>query len=414
MIRKILHILILAIILLSLGRISIFAQTDDCASLPLDQRPQCYINKINDLRGQTRTLASQIAVMDSQINLTQSRIDSTKQQISDLTLDIDTTTKKITGLESSLDNLIKTLLNRMVATYEVGQIQPFEILVSSTNATNFFSRLNYLKIAQTHDKQLIYLTQQAKTDYTNQKNIFEDKKKKVVALKAQLESYTQQLEQNKAQKQQLLADTQGSEANYESLLAEARRQLASLAGFASGGSVLNNQTVCDGWGCYYNQRDSKWAGVLINGSNDCNGSCTILSVGCTITSLAMVASHMGHMDILPSDIAVSDSSNFDLGTTALLRYSITVKGVNIQRHPTSTWGSSWPDSSVIQLIDSDLAGGPVIVGMYVPTGTHFVVIKGGSGGNYTMNDPFTESSKDIPFTSHYSISNIYEVSTVSM
>jgi len=57
----------------------------------------------------------------------------------------------------------------VVATYEVGTIQPLQILLTSSGASDFLSRLNYLKRAQAHDKQLIYQTQQAKVDYANQK-----------------------------------------------------------------------------------------------------------------------------------------------------------------------------------------------------------------------------------------------------
>lgn len=416
MIPKTIHILFLSLILLLLFKLTIFAQTttvDTCKDKGDPQvRADCYLSIIQNLQGQEKTLSSQIAVMDAQINLTQSRIDATKQQISDLTLDIDTATKKVNNLQNSLNDLIKILLNRMVATYEIGQVQPFGILLTSTDASNFFSRLNYLKIAQTHDKQLIYLTQQAKNDYVNQKNIFEDKKKQVETLKIQLESYTQQLNQEKQSKKDLLSQTQGDETVYENLRQQALAQLRSFASFAGGASVLSNQTSCDDWGCYYNQRDSQWANILINGSNDCNGPCSVLRVGCTITSIAMVASHMGHRDILPSDIAQSSPDNFQVGT-ALIKYNITVKSVNINRGSTNTWNGS-TDSQVNSIIDNDLKNGPVIVGMYVSTGTHFVVIKGGSGGNYTMNDPFTENGKDIPFTSHYSISSIFEVDTVSM
>lgn len=231
MIRKILLSFVLLILLLFLSRDSIIAQTTDCqdisdANLKID----CLKSKINALQGQKKTLSSQIAVMDNQIYLAELRIESTKQQISDLTLDIDTADKKIDGLESSLDNLIKVLLNRMVTTYQIGQTQPFEILLSSNNATSFFSRLNYLRIAQVHDKELIYLTQQAKNDYTNQKNILEDKKKKVVALKTQLEGYTNQLEASKKDKQSLLSVTQSDEAKYQQLLSQAQAERAVVFG----------------------------------------------------------------------------------------------------------------------------------------------------------------------------------------
>ena len=153
-----------------------------------------------DLQGQKKTLSSQISVMTNQINLTETRIKATKGEIADLVLDIDTTNKKILSLQDALNALTQVLLNRIVATYETGQAQPFEILLSSDNVSNFVSKLNYLKIAQVHDKKLIYETQQAKNDYANQKEIFETKKKKVEALKNQLEAYTSQLAQEQKNK----------------------------------------------------------------------------------------------------------------------------------------------------------------------------------------------------------------------
>ena len=198
-------------------------------------------NKINDLRGQEKTLSSQIAVMDSQIRLTEYRIEATQEQITTLTLDIDTASKKVSSLQKSLDESINVLLNRIVATYQVGTIQPLQILLTSGSASDFFSRLNYLKLAQAHDKKLIYQMQQAKVDYANQKNIFEEEKKKVLALKTQLEQFTKQLEQEKAGKEELLRITKNDEAKYQSLLAQAlAERKAIFAAFSQAVSRLNS------------------------------------------------------------------------------------------------------------------------------------------------------------------------------
>ncbi len=184
--------------------------------------------KVTELQGQEKTLASQIAVMDSQAKLTQLRIDATKQQIADLTKDIDTAQKKISTLENSLEDLTKVLLNRIVATYETGSVSPFEAVISANTASNVFSRLNYLKLVQAHDKKLIYETQQAKTDYANQKNIFEEKKAKVESLKKQLEAYTQELAAEKKNKENLLAVTKNSESEYQRRLSDALRELRQI------------------------------------------------------------------------------------------------------------------------------------------------------------------------------------------
>ncbi|MCL6096873.1 MAG: hypothetical protein M1444_04315 [Patescibacteria group bacterium] len=243
------YVIFLLIILFSFsfGRNITYSQTDSPSPSPspspsstadlqaLQNKINDLQNKIADLKGQEKTLSSQIAVMDNQIKLTEYRIEATQEQITSLILDIDTATKKISGLQEALNNLVEVLANRIVATYEVGTIQPFQILLTSNNAADFFKRLNYLKIAQEHDKKLVYDTQQAKVDYANQKVIFEDKKKQVEALKKQLEDYTAQLDQDKKDKQVLLDITQNNEVIYQQKLQAALAEQRAIQQITSGG-----------------------------------------------------------------------------------------------------------------------------------------------------------------------------------
>lgn len=184
--------------------------------------------KVTELKNQGKTLASQIAVMDNQIKLTQLRIANTEQEINDLTLDIEIAGEKINKLEHSLTDLTEALANRIVATYETGSADSLQVLLSSGSVSDMFTRLNYLRIVQQNDKQLIYETQQAKDDYSNQKAILEDKKKKVLALQKQLEDYTKQLDADKKNKQTLLSVTNNSEQEYQRRLASALRELQQI------------------------------------------------------------------------------------------------------------------------------------------------------------------------------------------
>ncbi len=184
--------------------------------------------KLSEVQGKEKTLSSQIAVVDNQIKLTELKIDSTEQQISDLTLDIDTADKKIGKLEGSLDNLSEVLLNRIKATYVVGNSSEFQVLLTSGNVSDYVKRANYLRIAQAHDKRLIYDTVQAKNDYSNQKEIFEDKKSKIQELQEELELYNSQLDKDKEGKEQLLAVTKNDEAKYQAELARLKADAASI------------------------------------------------------------------------------------------------------------------------------------------------------------------------------------------
>lgn len=358
----------------------------------LNQKIAALEQKVSDLKSQGDTLSSQIDAMNSQIQLTQYKINATQAQIMSLTMDIDSATKRMSSLESSLTNVTKVLLSHIVAAYQAGSASDMQVLLSSNDISDLVTKENYLKFVQQHDTQLLYNTQQARDDYAHQKAILESQKKQVLALNTQLQQYTQQLGSQKQAKQDLLTQTQGDEKTYESLLAQAKAELSGFSRFTTsqgGASLLSGQTSCDSWGCYYNQRDSQWGALAINGQS----GYSMAGYGCLITSIAMVLSHMGHQDISPADIATSGGNNFAVGT-AMLAKSITVKGVSLTRISTS--------------LDSALQSGPVIVGIYAYGGTHFVVIKSGSNGNYIMDDPYIANGHDISFTDHYSMGSIFE------
>lgn len=187
-------------------------------------------SKLAAAQSKEKSLNSEIAVLDNQIKLTDLRINATKEEIGELTQDIESATGRIDKLEGSLDDITKVLINRVVATYQIGTIEPLEVLVASEDMTDFLHRANYLKVAQENDKKLMYNTVQAKNDYENQKNIFEGKKAKIEALKAQLEDYTAQIEKDKAAKNDLLLVTKNDEKRYQELLAIARAERAAFEG----------------------------------------------------------------------------------------------------------------------------------------------------------------------------------------
>lgn len=229
MIKKILFISFLLGILF-LFNSSIIVNAADCDDKTGQEKVDCLQNKVNDLKGQAKTLSSQISIMDNQIKLTEARIEANKREILDLTLDIDTATKKIDRLQDSLKQRTEVWVKRVVASYEAGGIKPIEILLSSGDVSNLLMKLNYLQIVKRNDEKIIVDVQQAKNDYTNQKDIYEAKKKKVESLKLQLEAYSKSLEQQKVAKQQLLIATQADEATYQQFLAQARAERAIVFG----------------------------------------------------------------------------------------------------------------------------------------------------------------------------------------
>jgi peptidoglycan hydrolase CwlO-like protein len=404
-IKKIVLLLIASFVLLGfLGKN--FAYGDDQSTIPECQqlnltKTQCvdhFTQQKSDLGKQDNTTTNQISLMTNQINLTQSKIDATQEQITSLTLDIDTATKKITSLQGALETSISVLINRIVATYEVGTIQPVQILLTSSTASDFFTRLNYLKLAQTHDKKLIYDTQQAKTDYANQKAILEGEKQQIEVLQKQLQVYTDQLSQEKIAQQQSLIRIKQKEVVNDSMLARAQADLTALATFAEsvGISLIPHQDLSDGWGKYYNQRDSQWGNQLLNNdSSNCRGGpCTLARVGCLLTSYTMVVSHYGG-SIAPSD-AATNPSNF-AGTA-----DFALPGPSANGHPASD--VRYP--SLDDLRTHVRNGNAVIAGLSYdggPVADHWVVLRSvNDDGSFMINDPLYEGAMNRPLNEHYS------------
>ena len=337
------------------------------------------------------SLTLQRTKIETQITITQKQINTTQLQISQLALDIDHTQKTIAenqvALEETLRYLQKTDNQSVVE----------QMLLSGTlgEAWNDLAAVSQLQSA-INDKVNALQTQKVKL--ANTQNATKQKQNTLTSQKQQLTSQQASLMATKKSKDQLLIETSAQESKYQALLASAKAQLASFTAFAknAGGSgLLTNQTSCDAWGCYYNQRDSAWGNTSLNGT-----SYRLASDGCLVTAMAMVLTHYGHPNVTPITVN-SNPNNFAAYYPAYLLKTIYVDGAVATR--------------IVAKIDSTLAtGNPVVVGLKAYGGTHFVVLTSGSGGKYLMRDPYVANAKDISFNSHYSVSNIYEIHKVEV
>jgi peptidoglycan hydrolase CwlO-like protein len=358
--------------------------------LELQRKIQEAEAKLKETRAKKNTLSSQISYMNSQINLTSLKINETEREIKLLVEQIESLSGRIQKLETSLTSVSQVLINRIVATYKTREITPLQLLFSSRGFNDFLNRAKYIKVAQAHDKKLMYAIQSSKNSYQKQKILREEKKDQLEKLQIQLEGQKKALDQQREAKKRLLGITKNDEKRYQQLLKEARAQLASFRRFVNnqgGASILNNQTKCDDWGCYYNQRDSQWGNMSMGGY-----SYSVAEYGCLVTSVAMVASHNG-LDIKPNDIAGNPSA-FVPGT-GYLYHSFNVDGKKISL----SWASK-------DKLDEELnAGRPVIAGLYSGP-DHFIVITKKDGDKYIMRDPFLENGSNRPLSDKYNLSDI--------
>jgi len=58
------------------------------------------------------------------------------------------------------------------------------------------------------------------------------------------------------------------------------------------------EAINDGWGVYYNQRDTRWAATSVGAA-----TYPVWKIGCLVSDLAMVYSHFGYRSMTPASIA---------------------------------------------------------------------------------------------------------------
>lgn len=193
----------------------VLAIEDPCSSKSGQDKINCYDDLVNQLKGQTKTLSSQIAQFDAQIKLTTLKISQTEEKIVLLGGRID-------QLEVSLDSLTKAFSSRAVETYKLSRVENgFMYIISAGDLTDVVSRFHYLQRIQEADRTLLVKLQEAQTVYKGEKADQEE-------LQKELEAQKKQLNTQKAAKAALLSQTMNDEKKYQALLAQALAEKAAI------------------------------------------------------------------------------------------------------------------------------------------------------------------------------------------
>ncbi len=355
-----------------------------------------YQVKLQQIGADKKTLQAAINTLDLQRKKVEAQISVTQRQINTTQLQIKQLGGKIVDTEKTIATN-RTTLGAYLRNLQIADGQSLLMqMLSSDTISQIWDDINANIQLENDIQDNISSLKAQKVDLTNSQAASREKQATLTAQNKSLALQQKSLAATVQSKNQLLADTKAQESNYQKLLAAAEAQVKSFSDFvknAGGSKLLPNQTVCDAWGCYYNQRDMAWGSNALNGTQF-----NLASDGCLVTSMAMIMTHYNYRDVTPVTIN-SNPDNFAVYYPAYLLYTINVDGVSVTRKTAA--------------IDSTLStGNPVVIGLKAYGGTHFVVLVSGSRGKYLMRDPYIANGKDISFSDHYSVRNIFGISKV--
>lgn len=359
-----------------------------------------YTQKLSELGKAKDTLANQIKILDSQIQLNILKINQTENSVNTLEKEIDILTAKIIGLDSYLNQLSSAFIHQINQNYKLQKRIPFISILLTSKLNNFLEQYKYATMIQKNSQDSLINLETARVNYDLQKQEKSKKQQELEGLQKKLADQKLTLARQKVAKDTLLISTKNDEKKYQQMLSYAQSQLNALRNFSQteGSSCLTSSPGGGSDGQFFSQRDPKWCGQIIGLSNDPLD--TIGKVGCYISSVSIVFKKLG-MEINPSAYAYNPS-NFS-GRSAWMNDPVPPPGYVYKKVNYSS-----------NVIDNELKNNRYVIAQILMkniSGMHFIVIIGGSNGNYKMHDPWYGS--DLNFSDRYSISSILSLRLIT-
>lgn len=200
----------------------------------LSQKIKEYESKIGELQQEKKSLSSTIAVLNNKILLNEAEITKTEREIQTLELQIDDLSERIEGLELSLGELSKLLVERIQRQYKQAKLDPVSSLLAADGLGGFIKEQRYLQQTRSHTEDLMLTTEYKRQVYDEEKQNKEEKQLEVQVLRDRLQLQQNELAQQKVDKQNLLEVTRNDEQIYQQKLAKALAEFKAIQSIIAG------------------------------------------------------------------------------------------------------------------------------------------------------------------------------------
>lgn len=137
---------------------------------------------------------SKLEELDLEVNKAELDLEIVNSEITKLTSEIDITTKELEDAQENIDDKKDLLDSRIRTMYKNKSYSYIEVILSSKNISDFFSRLEVLKRIVKQDKELLKYMNEQKDKVEKKKNELDDLKISFLNEQSKVESKKQELE----------------------------------------------------------------------------------------------------------------------------------------------------------------------------------------------------------------------------
>ena len=198
---KVVSILVIATVILNTVSISYAASSISSQKNELNQKIQETKDNLNEVNSQKEESQDKVNNLSSQIDSYESKINSLKSEIETKTNEVNELQKKLDELEAEREKNQSLLDERLVTLYESGEVSYLDMLLSSTDLTDFISSYYMIETLTAADKELIQNLENDKKETADTQEKVNNSLGEIEKNKTELESVQQELSKAKNEEQ---------------------------------------------------------------------------------------------------------------------------------------------------------------------------------------------------------------------
>lgn len=190
----------------------------------LEESIKAYKNKVEQKKLESQSLKNQMTILDNHVVQVGLDIEATEQKLDTLQLEIEAFNLAIEDKEKTVDRH-KQIISEFVRTlHQEGSRDMLEVLATYDDFSDFYDKLQYARTVEENLGRNARGLRLAKEELQHKKEGTEARKKTYDDLRSELENKQKDLSEQTFAKEELLTETQSSEATYQTLLKNLKSQ----------------------------------------------------------------------------------------------------------------------------------------------------------------------------------------------
>lgn len=225
---KVISILIMATIILNTVSISYAASSISSQKNELNKKIQETKDNLNEVNSQKEESQNKVNDLSSKIDSYESQINSLKSEIETKTNEVQELQKKLDELEAEREKNQNLLDERLVTLYEAGEVSYLDMLLSSTDLTEFISSYYMIETLTAADKELIQNLENDKKEIAETQEKVNSSLSEIETKKSELEKVQKQLSDAKDEEQTKVDELTEQSHDLESDVEEYEKKMKEL------------------------------------------------------------------------------------------------------------------------------------------------------------------------------------------